>query len=263
VDDAGNLFVSTGNGVFDVDKGGKDYGDTLLKLAVRRGAFTVLDYFTPSEQAELTAADNDLGSGGPVLLPQQHDSPVHLALIAGKGGTVYVVNRDHMGRFVAGQNPHAIQTIKMGGSVMGAPAYWNGHVFYFASKDVLKDFAVQGGRLSDRPVAVGPNSIVDPGATPSVSANGATAGVVWVVQTKGWNSEDRIAVLYAYDASNIAHVIYNSDEYDARDRMGVARRFVIPIVANGHVYVGTSGGVDVFGLLPQPKVSGLTKKRSK
>jgi hypothetical protein len=249
VDEFGNLFLSTGNGKFDVDSGGKNYGDSLFKIASSSRGLSVADYFTPSEQAELNSTDGDLGSGGPLLIPEQSGSFTHLIVVGGKSGTVYVVNRDRMGGFVLGNNRHAVQTIKLGGGIMGAPAYWNGHLYYFSSNDVLKDFTVQAGRLSGEPAALGTNKIADPGATPSVSANGSQDGIVWVVQTKGWRSDDRPAVLYAYDAQNVTNELYDSEQNAARDRAGIARRFVIPVVANGRVYVATSGEVDVYGLL--------------
>jgi len=264
VDVAGNLFVSTGNGNFDVNAGGHDYGDSLLKIATTPTGLRVADYFTPSEQAELNSTDGDLGSGGPLLVPEQPDSHAHLVIVGGKGGVIYVVNRDRMGKFVPGRDPHAVQTIKVGGSIMGAPAYWNGHVFYFASADVLKDFAVQGGSLLSQPVAAGQNEIVDPGATPSISANGTRDAIVWVLETKGWNSNDRPAILYAYEAVNVSNQLYSSEEYPVRDRAGVARRFVVPVVANGRAYVATSGGVDVYGLLrPSQAAPAPQRKKSR
>ncbi len=252
VDESGNLFVSTGNGKFDIDSGGRDYGDSLLKIATGRTGLAVADYFTPSEQAELNATDGDLGSGGPLLIPEQPGSTAHLVVVGGKGAVIYVVNRDHMGKFVPDNNRHAVQTIRVGGGIMGAPAYWNGHLYYFPSNDVLKDFAIQNGHLSAEPVIRGRNKIVDPGATPSISANGAKDGIVWVLETKGWRASDVPAVLFAYDAANVANEIYDSEQNRVRDRAGIARRFVVPVVANGRVYVAASGEVDVYGLLAAP-----------
>ena len=250
-DDAGNLFVATGNGRFNASSGGHDYGDSLLKMALTRGnGLTVADYFTPSEQAHLNATDGDLGSGGPLLIPEQPGSRAHLAVIGGKGGVIYVVNRDRMGKFVAGNDPQAVQTIKVGGGIMGAPAYWNGHVYYFPSNDTLSDYAVQAGRLTNGPVIRGTTKIDDPGATPSISANGRKDGIVWVIETKGWQSTDRSAVLTAYEAANVRNEIYSSERNYRRDRAGTARRFVLPVVVNGRVYVPASGEVDVYGLLP-------------
>jgi hypothetical protein len=83
-----------------------------------------------------------------------------------------------------------------------------------------------------------------------VSANGPNNGVVWVLRSKVWNAGDQPAVLYAYDAANVAHELYDSEQDAGRDRAGMALRFNMPMVVNGHVYVGTKREVDVYGLLP-------------
>lgn len=72
-----------------------------------------------------------------------------------------------------------------------------------------------------------------------------------VVSSKGWNSPDRKAVLYAADASDVTHLLYTSNQDPMRDGAGYALRFNIPTIAHGHVYIGTKGEVDVYGLLPQ------------
>jgi len=115
---------------------------------------------------------------------------------------------------------------------------------------VLKDFALEQGRLSERPVSRGVTRFIDPGATPTISANGSHSGVVWVLRSKGWRSPDTPAVLYAFDAANVAHQLYSSGENHQRDRAGLCLRFNIPTVANGRVYAGAKGEVDVYGLLP-------------
>ncbi|MGA8027218.1 MAG: PQQ-binding-like beta-propeller repeat protein [Bryobacteraceae bacterium] len=254
-DEDGNVFVATGNGRFDALGGGRDYGDSVLKVGFTRAGLAVKDYFTPFNQEELNATDGDLGSGGPLLIPQQPGSKARLLVVGGKGAVIYVIDRDRMGRFREGSDRHAVETIKVGGAIMSAPAYWNGHIYYFPSDDVLKDFAIQNGRLSAQPVAKGSTNFDDPGATPSISANGAKDGIVWVIETKGWNSNDRAAVLRAYDAENVANEIYDSNQNIQRDGADIARRFTIPTVADGRVYVGTSGEVDVYGLLPVRRAS--------
>src|SRR5205823_5470760 len=128
----------------------------------------------------------------------------HVLVIAGKGGVIYVIDRDRMGKYQPGSDSHAVQALIIAGKgAFGAPAYWNGHLFYLCSKDALKDFAVEGGHLTATPVARGTQRFIDPGATPAVSANGTTNGIVWLVETKGWRSPDRPAVLHAYDAANV------------------------------------------------------------
>ena len=248
-DDAGNVFVATGNGSFDAAGGGRDYGDTLLKLT---GANLKLrDYFTPFNAVELDRNDSDLGSGGPMLLPDQPGPHPHLAVIAGKAGTLYLIDRDHMGHYQSREDNHAVQTISAHGEagVYGAMAYWNHSVYVLSDSDenALRQFVVKNDNL----VVKSTTGSSFPGlcATPAISANGAKDGIVWALRTKGWNSPDTSAALYAFDASNVAHQLYNSEQKSARDRPSLALRFNIPTIVNGHVYIGTKGEIDVYGLL--------------
>jgi len=172
-------------------------------------------------------------------------------VLGGKGGMVYVVDRDRLGGFHAGSDSHAVQTFATAGSVFGAASYWNGHVFFLWSDDVLKDYALRDGRLSAQPVAHAAQRFTDPGATPTISANGAKDAIVWVIETRTWRGADRPAVLRAYDAANVARELYDSEQRGARDRAGTALRFTIPTVATGRVYVGTKGELGVYGLLPR------------
>ena len=244
----GNVFVATGNGKFDAP--GRDYGDSVLKLELVNGSFLLRDYFTPFNQRALNSEDSDLGSGGPVLLPDQPGPHPHVLVVAGKGGMIYVIDRDRMGKYQADNDRHAVQTLLSAGTgAFGAPAYWNRHVYFLCSNDVLKDFAVQGGQLSRTPVARGTERFIDPGAIPAVSSNGTTAGIVWLLSSKGWRSPDRPAVLHAYDATNVAHELYNSHQNSARDEAGRALRFAAPMIVNGRVYVGAKSELDVYGLL--------------
>jgi len=243
-DDAGNVFAVTGNGKFTVSSGGRDYGDTVLKLGFQNGALAVKDYFTPFNEHELNSTDDDLGSSGPVLLPDQAGPHPHLLVAAGKAGVIYLIDRDRMGHFHGGADAHALQTLKAAGTgAFGAPAYWNGHLYYFGCNDVLKDFLVEHGRLSAEPVHRGAVEFKDPGAIPVVSANGTKDGIVWIVLTKGWRDTDRYAVLQAYDAADVSRLLYS-------DPAGQALRFTMPTVVDGRVYVGMRGAVYVYGLKP-------------
>src|SRR5206468_5336987 len=136
----GNVFAVTGNGKFTAASGGRDYGDSVLKLGFDKGALTVRDYFTPFNEARLNADDADLGSSGPLLLPDQPGPHPRLLAVAGKAGTLYLINRDQMGNYRSGADSHAVQTLPgISRGAFGAPAWWNGHLFYFGSNDVLKD----------------------------------------------------------------------------------------------------------------------------
>jgi hypothetical protein len=247
-DKDGNVFVVTGNGEFDAATNGRDFGDSVLKLGSQGQRLTLLDYFTASNQAQLNERDNDLGSGGPVLLPDQLGAHHHLLVTAGKEGKIYVIDRDRMGKFQPGDDPHAVQTIPASSGAFGAMAYWNQNIFFIGSEKPLEDFSVDHGQLNLK--ASGPTRFFDSGATPVISANGSKDAIVWAVSSKNWNEPPgRPAVLYAYDAADVTHQLYTSEQNAARDRAGTALRFAMPSVVNGRVYLGAKGEVTVYGRL--------------
>lgn len=251
-DSEGNVYAATGNGRFDAARGGRNYGDTILKMRLNGDVLQVRDYFTPYNQAELDTNDLDLGSGGPVLFPGPSRTHSHLMAIAGKGATLYALDRDKMGGFHAGNDSQAVWSIPLAGSVLGAPAYWNGHLFVAAGGDALKEFLVTGAGL--RLVAQSEEKFDDRAGIPTVSSNGPRNGVLWLLTSKHWNEPDkRPAVLYAYDASNVGRELYNSEQNSSRDRAGIALRFNMPMIANGRVYIGVKGEVDVYGLISRAK----------
>jgi len=242
-DPNGNVFVATGNGDFDAASGGRDYGDSLLKLALDNKGLSVQDYFTPFDQKDLNARDADLGSQGPVLLPDQPGKHPHLLVVVGKGGVLYVLDRDHLGRFHEGSDSQIVQRMPAPQGY-GAMAYWNQHVYLLGVDQTLSDYAVDRGHLSRRMQSA---KFAAPAATPTVSANKNQDGIVWVLETKAWNEgfQNKQAILHAYDAANVTHELYNSDQNIARDAAGMAVRFAIPMVAHGHVYVGARTELDV------------------
>jgi hypothetical protein len=247
VDREGNLYIPTGNGTFDAASGGRDYGDSVLKLD--GASLAIRDYFTPHDQQRISAADTDIGSSGPTLLPDQPGPHPHLLLQPTKDSTIYVIDRDNMGKY----HPDAdalLQRIKLSGAALGAMAYFNGHAFFATSNDFLRDYTVKNGRLTLH--ARSNTKFVDPGATPSISADGNKNAIVWAVATKTWDGPDtKHAVLYAFDATKLGDPIYNSEQNSQRDRAALAARFVIPVVINGRVYFGTRSEVEVYGLLRQ------------
>jgi hypothetical protein len=252
----------TGNGTFDADlPSGMDFGNSVLRLVPP--ALTVADFFTPFNEASLDATDTDLGSGAPVVLPDQTGTAApHLLVGAGKEGRIYLLNRDNLGRFCSGcaSDVQIVQSIPNAlGVYFGTPAYWNNTVYFLAAFDVLKAFSISGGLLSTSPTSRATKKFSFPGATVSVSANGATDGIVWAVQTDAYASLGP-AVLHAYDATNVSTELYNSTQASAgRDTLGPAVKFAVPTVVNGMVYVGTANELDVFGLLEQfrfPPVTG-------
>ncbi|MGA2101713.1 MAG: pyrrolo-quinoline quinone [Candidatus Sulfotelmatobacter sp.] len=245
VDSEGNLYVPTGNGTFDATSGGRDYGDSVLKLD--GSSLAIRDYFTPFDQESILAGDSDVGSSGPTLLPDQPGQHRHLLLQPTKHSILYVIDRDQMGKFHTDRDAIP-QRIHMAGEGLGAMAYWNGHVFFAASNDYLRDYAIKSGQL----VVSASSSLkfANSGATPSVSSDGNKNAIVWAIDTKPWDGPDtKPAVLYAFDATKLGAPIYTSEQNAARDRAAMATRFVIPVVVNGRLYFATRGEVEVYGLL--------------
>ena len=275
-DSRGDIYAAAADGTFDVNGGGSDYGDSLLKLKLNNGALSVIDYFTPMDQACRLQADLDLGSGGPMVLP--HDSSAKVTdevIISGKGGApcdllegnyaspIYVVNRKRMGHF-HDRHDGVVQTVA--GATAGywsAPAYWKGQTatyVYYAGVledavkgvgDNLRMYTLSGGMLSTSSAAQSPNTF-PVGSTPSVSANGATNGIVWAIERQDnfrQKPGNLPAVLHAYDATNVATELYNSSQAGTRDQAGPATKYQVPTIANGRVYVGTQKELDVYGLL--------------
>jgi hypothetical protein len=249
-DSKGNVFVATGNGKFDLTAGGSDYGDSLLKMGLSTNGLSVRDYFTPSDQESLNRTDQDLGSGGPVLLPDQPGAHRHMVVIGGKGSTIYLLDRDQLGKYHADEEKSALQQFSVESEIMGAPAFWQNHLFVQSNKDSLKDFLLKNGQFSEQPVAQTSKKFAA-GATPTVSSDGARNGIVWTVETRpfGFSNQVPAAVLHAYDAGNIAHELYNSSQNSSRDGAGPSVRFTIPTVIDGRVYVGAIKEVDVYGPL--------------
>jgi hypothetical protein len=256
-DGSGNIFLATGNGTFDANQGGRDYGTAFMKLTPNGGTLSVTDYFTPFSQKYLNTEliNGDLASAGPLLLPDQKGAVPHLALACGKSGTLYLMNRDNLGQ----NNPTTDQiqqalygTIGLSGlpaGNYGTPAYFHGQIYIQGVKDPLKQFTLSKSLLSAGPNAVSPEVVAYPGTNPVVSANGALNGIAWTIDATG-NATNKPSILRAYDAANVAHEIYSSTVAGARDKAGPAVKFSSPTVANGKVYVGTQSELDVYGLLP-------------
>jgi len=262
VDTNGDLIAITGNGSFDTGAPRVDYGDSYLRLTPGSGTLSVSSFFTPSNELTLDEKDLDLGSGGNLMLPDQTDAPnnPHLMVSAGKQGTLYLVNRDDMGGFIA--PPAADQIVQElpgeVGGMYGTHAYWQGTVpsvglqnmIYTAGvSDQPKMFVVSGGLIQTPPASTAINVTLGfPGASPVISANGTTGGILWVIDSTSWSIAGP-AILFAFDATNLSTELYNSTQFSSDDP-GPAVKFTVPTVANGSVYIGTQTQLAVFGLFP-------------
>ena len=256
-DSSGNIYFLDANGTFDdtLNSNGfpehGDYGNAFIKISTAGNSLSVADYFTMFNTDAESGADEDLGSGGEMLLPDVQDTQKntwHLAVGAGKDGHIYVVNRDLMGKFNTsndGAIHQEIDTNGLSGGVWSMPAYFNNVVYYGAVSDHLRAFSIANAKLTTPAGSLSATSFAYPGTTPSVSANGTSAGIVWAVEANG-----SAGILHAYDATNLATELYNSNQAaNSRDHFG-DNKFITPMIANGKVYVGTPNSVAVFGLLP-------------
>jgi hypothetical protein len=251
-DEQGNIYIATGNALFDIDRGGRDYGDSVVKLAASSNRLKVVDYFTPFDQALLNDNDADLGSGGPMLLPiQPLGAPhQHLLTVAGKEGVLYLLDADNLGHFNAGSNEQIVQSFQAFSCCTGGSAtWWNNHVYFPAVFDPLKawKFHPATGLFSTEPSSQSEEVYNFPGALTSASSNGNDNGILWAVQDDAYPS--RPAILRAYDADDLSHELYNSNENFTRDNPGRSGKFTVPTIANGRVYVTSRQYLSVYGLL--------------
>ena len=247
-DAGGSVYAMTGNGTFDANGGGPDYGDTVLKLAT--GSLTVTDWFTPGNQKTLNQQDLDLGTGGPVGLPGTSN-----LVGVSKQGMLYVLNTGNLGHFT-NQNRQIPQSFRAAnGGLFGSPVYWNGLLYLAGAGDVVRAYKVVSGLLQTRAVSQSTFAAPFPGGILAVSANGNTAGtgILWVVtpdsdaSTGGGVS----GTLHALSAADLTKELWNSKMNAVRDALGNYVKFNPPTVAAGKVYMATlSGYLAVYGLLP-------------
>ena len=252
VDSNNSIYVPTGNGYFDVNIGGIDYGDSILRLSWAGVFPRVADYFTPWDQAMLNPYNIDVSSGGTLLLPDQPGAQYpHLLVQAGKEGTIDLVNRDNMGHFNAGGDTQIVQTLPyIIGGIFGGPAMWNNNLYFGGIYTPMKAFYFDPVAQQIQPnfTSFTPEYFNLYPPTPSVSANGTSNAIVWIIQTDDYASGGN-ATLRAYDATNLGTESYNSDQNQQRDQAGGAVKFAVPTVADGQVFVGAVNEVDVYGLL--------------
>jgi hypothetical protein len=280
-DSSGDLYVTTGNGVFDEapPPPDNDYGDSILRLHSINGStpnginLSVAGWFTPDDQSTLAQTDADLGAGAAVLLPDQTSGagPKHLLVQTGKEGVVYLIDRDNMGEFNPTNNDQIMQSfLGPENGIWGTPALWHNNLYVGGKRDSLKQFTFDPTTELFNPTvaSLSAHAFNFPGTTPSVSSEGSSHGIVWTIDASQYgyaNPNVGIkcaivpvpaactgpAVLHAYDATNLTVEYWNSAmAVNNRDRAGNAVKFVPPTVANGKVYVATRTGICVYGLLP-------------
>ena len=256
-DSSGNIYFLDANGTFDttLDANGLpasgDYGNAIMKLSTKKGKLAVADYFNMYNTVSESDTDEDLGSGGAMVVPNFKDSNgvLHeLVVGAGKDKNIYLANRINMGKYNPNNNSQIYQELTgaLAGPVYSAPAF-NGHrIYYGPAGDQIKAFSFDSsGLLNSTPVSATGTQFRYPGATPSISGASASNLILWATENTS------PAVLHAYNANNLSVELYNSNQAaGGRDNFGNGNKFITPTIANGKVYVGTTNGVGVLGLLP-------------
>ncbi len=257
-DSSGNIYFLDANGTLDAKDTvtgfpvNNDYGNAMIKLSTTGNSLTVDDFFETYDSINESNNDVDLGSGGSLLLPDMVDAKGvvrQLIVGAGKDTNIYVGDRNNLGKYNSANNDALYQELPgaLPGGAWSMPAYFNFAVYYGGVGDYLKAFTITNALLGTTPSSKSATTFGYPGATPSVSANGTSNGIVWAVQS----STGSTAVLHAYDATNLGKELYNTTQAAGnRDGFGTGNKFITPMIANGKVYVGTPNGVAVFGLLP-------------
>ena len=280
IDPQGFFYVETGNGSFantsstgvvtGLDANGfpinGDYGDSFIKIAldptsnatsqnVNGWGMKVVDFFTPLNQFNLNNADEDLGSGGPMVLPDSLGTAAnpHLLVGAGKQGLVYLIDRDHMGHFDPNTDNvvNELQALGGGGS-FDTPALFNdgttSRIYYVAVSSNLTSIQVSNGMLiSD---ATSSDTFSSRSGTASISANGTANGIVWAINPA---NNGGTPALRAYNASDITQELWTSQLNSNRDGLGSATKFSTPTIINGQVFVGTANAIVSYGPLTRPK----------
>jgi hypothetical protein len=251
-DGSGNIFFLDANGVFDttLTSGGfpesGDYGNAFVRLTTARG-LAVADYFEMDNGVQESNGDVDLGSGGALLLPAMKDAAGntwYLAVGAGKDTNLYIVNRESMGKFNPNSNGNYQELSgALPGGIWSMPAFANGRLYYGPVGQPILEFQFQNAKLLTTPVAETSNSFGYPGATPSISSNKGANVIVWAAENTN------PAVLHAYNAKTLVELYNTNQAADERDQFGAGNKYITPLIINGKVYVGTTTGVGVFGLL--------------
>jgi hypothetical protein len=258
-DQLGNLFFTTGNSHAEPGVATPvGYGvpnnvqESIVKLSGNLSK--IEDFFTPADVIGLDEADNDTGSGGIMLLPYQPGPKPNIAVAAGKVGQMFLLYRENLGGFTSGGPNKVLGTFNIGGC-------WCGESYYFGSDGAGHVVSSGGNQVITWKVQITPTPTLakqntsptlssgqDPGFMTSVSSNGAVAGttIIWGVG-KPIDSSPANVTIYAIDASN--GTVLFSDKAGTWPNVGGGAN-IVPVVANGKVYVASFKQLAIFGLGP-------------
>ena len=265
-DPQGYFYFETGNGSFNQNSSNFDtngfpidgnYGDSFLKVGidavhnsptnqnVNGWGLKVVDYFTPYNQASLNSGDTDLGSGGPTVLPDTAGSTAHPHLLVGGGkqGSVYLIDRDNMGKFNSSTDLVVQELANTVGGILSTPAFFNGKLYITSGYGgPIYSFTVSNAQVTASGTTSDSYGNLD--GSPVVSANGTANGIVWAL-------ERGTGQLRAYSVGSFSNPIYTSAQVTG-DQVGSVMKFTSPMVADGHVFVGTGNSLVMYALNTPP-----------
>jgi hypothetical protein len=264
-DSFGNLYFVTGNS----DPSGTTYdGVTDIQesvIKVSGDLSQVVDLFTPSDWSVLDQGDEDFGSGGVMLLPPTPAltpaSTPNLAVAAGKEGNMFLMNQEDLGGYDPNSN-HVLGTFAIGTCFCGAS-------YFVDPSDLAPRVVASGGasvgiwKLQAYPTVtlsnVANSTPLFPdharGFLTTVSSNGITNPIIWVLGKP--NADSAELDLYAFNpevGGRTLQQIFFSSSSGTWPSSGHAN--LIPVVANGKVFVGSGQLLTIFGLSTNPHKRG-------
>ena len=253
-DDSGNLLFATGNSQSGTYDGVTNLQESVVKMSPDLSS--VLDLFTPNNQAALDLYDLDFGSGGVLVLPDQSGPVSHLAVAAGKSGTMFLMNEDNLG----GYSP--ITNNVLGSYPIGQ--CWCGPSYFVDTDGAPRVVSSGAGSAivwelgtslpAPRLTAVGVSPIIaggqqDAGFFTTVSSNGTFNPVIWALS----RASQQNIFLYAFDPDNLqnGHLTLLFRGIAGFWPIVTANANLVPVVANGKVYVASYQQLTIFGLTGQ------------
>lgn len=251
-DDEGNILFVTGNSDSSTYDGVTNIQESVVKVSST--LTTVLGLFTPTNQPALDQSDVDFGSGGVLVLPDQPGSTPHLAVAAGKFGTMFLMNEDNLG----GYSPRKNNVL---GSYSVGPC-WCGQSYYVDPSDGTARVVSSGGRqvkvwkvqtspkvaLTKVIVSLGIGGGQDPGFFTTISSNGNASPIIWAL-ARPPNSGKPLIHLFAFDPDSggtTMKQLFKATAGAWPNLDGDAN--LVPVVANGLVFVASNKQLQVFGL---------------
>lgn len=252
-DSSNNAYILMGNGTFDVNTGGTDYGQSVVKVGPPAGgAFPILDYFTPYDATTYDTTDLDIGSSGVTVLPTVTGPYPNLLIQGSKAGNLYLVNREDMGHYNSSNNNNVLQYLAgVNKGMWSSPAYWNNYIYTGGQAEPIEAYSLNltTDLLSTTASSKTSSNFGYPGTTVSISSNGTTNGIVWALNNSAYKTSTGKAILYAFEATNLSKQLYSSSTNSTRDNPGAPIKMTVPTITNGKVYITTQKDLVVYGEL--------------